>query len=146
MIYTKNNNYIDIVIPTKLIINSNIIHLKFNAEIESGSGRIIIPAKHIRVLYNDITSLIPLNKLDCITTIDNCVTTNYPNIRQLYEDTNESKCSICFENPKDTIFYPCSHYYCCNECSNQINNQKCPICNNNIDIAIQSSVIRTGYL
>jgi len=36
-------------------------------------------------------------------------------------------CKICYKNPQNVIFMPCSHLGCCKECA--IKSKKCPFCN-----------------
>jgi hypothetical protein len=48
------------------------------------------------------------------------------NAIQIYEDEDSSECAICLCEPKQMVFVPCGHYYCCNSCTRRL--QKCPIC------------------
>lgn len=59
---------------------------------------------------------------------------------KVFEDNKVEDCAICLCNTKDTVFYPCGHYYCCNECSNKLSN--CPICRNTISQKIEKSLIQ----
>jgi hypothetical protein len=43
----------------------------------------------------------------------------------IYSDTDK-ECTICMENNKEIMFYPCKHYYCCTYCSKLFD--LCPIC------------------
>jgi len=44
--------------------------------------------------------------------------------------SNLDECSICMDNDKQIIFYPCKHYHCCSQCSKLCN--ICPICRHSI--------------
>ena len=40
-------------------------------------------------------------------------------------------CVICYQNPKNTVFYKCGHKCVCSECADQFKKfyeDKCPIC------------------
>lgn len=53
----------------------------------------------------------------------------------IYEDKNDINCCICMDGEKDTAFYPCGHYHCCNICAIVLlgNSMKCPICRSSIE-------------
>ena len=42
-------------------------------------------------------------------------------------------CKVCYEKISDCIFEPCKHMVCCDECSNKIMDNKCPMCRTNIE-------------
>lgn len=54
-------------------------------------------------------------------------------MNKIFEDDNE-ECIICFDKPKNTVFFTCGHYNCCNECASMIFNTKksCPMCRTKI--------------
>lgn len=58
---------------------------------------------------------------------------------RIYEDTETTDCAICMCLPKDSVIYPCGHFYTCNECSKQL--KTCPICRQNITQIIPKSNI-----
>lgn len=58
---------------------------------------------------------------------------------KIYEDNQNNECAICLCNAKDTVFFPCGHFYCCNECSDNLIN--CPICRSKITNKINKSMI-----
>ncbi len=45
---------------------------------------------------------------------------------RVYEDADTQECAICMAAPKDSVMYPCGHYYTCNACCKQLSS--CPIC------------------
>ena len=49
---------------------------------------------------------------------------------KIYGDEKDTDCCICMNLKKDSIFYPCGHYYCCGTCANTLQIMKgiCPIC------------------
>lgn len=47
-------------------------------------------------------------------------------IDKVYEDCDCADCAVCLFEPKDTVFAPCGHYYCCSGCAAALT--KCPIC------------------
>lgn len=49
----------------------------------------------------------------------------------VYEDEETTECCVCLSEEKDTIFYPCGHYHCCNDCAKKL--KDCPICRTNIE-------------
>lgn len=49
---------------------------------------------------------------------------------EVYEDVTQEECLICYANKKSVIFFPCGHYYTCQECSIRV--EKCPICREKI--------------
>jgi Zinc finger, C3HC4 type (RING finger) len=57
----------------------------------------------------------------------------------LYEDENTDECIVCMEKKKDRIFYPCGHYYCCEECSKKL--VTCPICRRKIETKIDKALM-----
>merc|ERR1712096_151489 len=46
------------------------------------------------------------------------------------------ECKICFDSPVNTVFLPCGHACCCQDCSVRLKfatwDSKCPICRNKI--------------
>ena len=56
----------------------------------------------------------------------------------IYEDESD-ECSICMDNNKNTVFYPCGHYYVCTGCSKKIT--VCPYCKKSIEMKIDKSLI-----
>ena len=46
-------------------------------------------------------------------------------------------CAICMDNKKNTVFYPCGHLCCCENCWEELkrSTKRCPICRNNIQSA-----------
>ena len=57
----------------------------------------------------------------------------------VYEDETTNECCICFDAPKNIVFIPCGHFYCCSGCSNHIDN--CPICRIRITNKIDKDLI-----
>lgn len=45
---------------------------------------------------------------------------------QIFEDEDNADCVICMCAPKNIVFVPCYHFYCCTECSSKL--KDCPIC------------------
>lgn len=58
---------------------------------------------------------------------------------KVFEDEQETDCLVCTENPKDTVFAPCGHFYCCARCAVALNT--CPICRGPIAARINKSQI-----
>ncbi|XP_077965706.1 uncharacterized protein LOC120334396 [Styela clava] len=56
--------------------------------------------------------------------------------QQLEKIEEERMCKICFSNPADMVFIPCSHMICCMECTQAI--RQCPICRKKIEKAIKT--------
>jgi hypothetical protein len=48
----------------------------------------------------------------------------------IFEDTSLTDCAVCYDNPKDSVLYPCGHFYTCSGCSKQL--KKCPVCRSDI--------------
>ena len=42
------------------------------------------------------------------------------------------QCVICHTAARNTIFYPCNHVSCCDQCANNLYNLKCPTCRTDI--------------
>ena len=87
---------------TKKILNKLIYQ---NSSLEKKSS---IIAKYQKILYK-------------------CNSTSQENTTQQFLI---GKCSICMENVSNTLFLPCSHFCCCNVCSENLFN--CPICREEI--------------
>lgn len=63
----------------------------------------------------------------------------------IYSDESNNECCICLCENKDTVFYPCGHYYCCNECANKLQRSDrplCPICRADITRIVNRSELR----
>ncbi|XP_077976727.1 uncharacterized protein LOC120334399 [Styela clava] len=58
--------------------------------------------------------------------------------QQLDKIEEERMCKICFSNPADMVFIPCSHMICCMECTQAI--RHCPVCRKKIEKAIKTYV------
>nr|XP_039257835.1 uncharacterized protein LOC120334395 [Styela clava] len=56
--------------------------------------------------------------------------------QQLEKIEEERMCKICFSNPADMVFIPCSHMICCMECTQAI--RHCPVCRKKIEKAIKT--------
>jgi chromosome segregation ATPase len=48
--------------------------------------------------------------------------------KKLEELESRLNCVICNERPRDTIFFPCTHFVCCKQCMKRIEDEKCPMC------------------
>jgi len=81
-----------------------------------------------------------IKKKDKITTLNgpNAPVIDTSNLT-IYEDAEESDCAICLSSPKDTVFAPCGHYYCCSSCS--VHLKICPICRGNIVAKVSRSLV-----
>lgn len=57
---------------------------------------------------------------------------------KIYGEGEDICCIICMDSNKDTVFGPCGHFNCCNECASNIlsSTRKCPMCRTNIDCII----------
>lgn len=49
---------------------------------------------------------------------------------EIFNNFYRNDCEICYTNKRNTIFLPCKHSYCCDQCANKIcmKLNKCPIC------------------
>ena len=57
-------------------------------------------------------------------------------LSEMYENLVEERlCKICYDRNRDTLFEPCLHLACCNNCSGHLFD--CPICNAEIHIKMQ---------
>lgn len=45
---------------------------------------------------------------------------------KIYQDEDTDDCAICLSETKDSIFFPCGHFYTCESCSKKV--QNCPVC------------------
>jgi hypothetical protein len=61
------------------------------------------------------------------------------NALKVYEDTDTTECAICMSAPKDSVMYPCGHFYTCDECSKKLTT--CPICRQKVSQIISKSQI-----
>jgi hypothetical protein len=115
--------------------------IQLSQTIHSSGQNANIPCNNIRVLIREgVFVTYKLNKLDRIKYIDeekNVTTTT--DLKKIYEDEGINKCLICLDLEKDTIFYPCGHYYCCDNCAKKI--KECPVCRNEIVFALNKLLI-----
>lgn len=52
-------------------------------------------------------------------------------MKEEYDDIiTKYQCSVCMDNPRDTVFFPCLHLATCSTCSDYL--ATCPICKKNI--------------
>lgn len=58
---------------------------------------------------------------------------------KVYEDTETDDCAICMAEPKDSVNYPCGHFYLCAPCAGRVST--CPICRTKIEKIIPKSQI-----
>lgn len=58
---------------------------------------------------------------------------------KVYEDTETADCAICMAEPKDSVNYPCGHFYLCGSCAGRVGT--CPICRASITKVIPRSQI-----
>ena len=65
-----------------------------------------------------------------------------PSNLKVYQDESPD-CVICMSNEKDSVFAPCGHFYCCNECATKIvvSDQPCPICRTSIQRIVDRSQV-----
>ncbi len=54
---------------------------------------------------------------------------------KIYEDEEDVECCICMAKDKDSVFAPCGHYTCCNECAIKVKTSSglCPMCRSKIE-------------
>lgn len=52
----------------------------------------------------------------------------------IYQDETDVDCCVCMASEKDTAFYPCGHFHCCDPCAKTLKEKRmpCPICRTNI--------------
>lgn len=55
----------------------------------------------------------------------------------IYTDESITDCAICYDKPKESVLYPCGHFYTCESCSSKI--KTCPICRTVITNIINKS-------
>lgn len=60
-----------------------------------------------------------------------CLEKDIKNIK-IFEDKDENVCGICFERPKAIVNINCGHFFFCEECSDQLTKNICPICRSDI--------------
>jgi E3 ubiquitin-protein ligase MUL1 len=60
--------------------------------------------------------------------------------KQLEELESRLNCVICNERPRDTIFFPCTHFVCCKQCMKRIEDEKCPMCRASIRSHFQTKL------
>ena len=54
-------------------------------------------------------------------------------LKDIYDGAgNNGKCVICYTNNRNTIFLPCRHSCCCQNCSGTLMPKICPLCKENI--------------
>ena len=54
-------------------------------------------------------------------------------LKDIYDGAgNNGKCVICYTNNRNTIFLPCRHSSCCQNCSGTLMPKVCPLCKENI--------------
>ena len=61
----------------------------------------------------------------------------------IYQDNNED-CAVCMSEPKDTVFLPCKHFYCCSRCA--VRMSACPYCRKLIQHKIKRGCLITGCI
>jgi hypothetical protein len=45
-----------------------------------------------------------------------------------FEDTENRDCMVCFDRPRNIVFFPCRHCCVCPTCLRSLREDKCPLC------------------
>jgi Zinc finger, C3HC4 type (RING finger) len=143
----SENNYVEMYCikeGSKLRVKINTIGYLRHANVQFPRD-LRIDGRRFRVLKSSVNLVClrgkyyySVKKKDSIEVLDYISTTNLNTIT-LYEDTETNECAICLCNEKNTVFIPCGHYYCCNDCSDKI--RECPICRGTILQKINKSLM-----
>lgn len=153
MIYKKNNNtrimcdneiieLICVKIQNKLrirITSPNYFHesnVQFPKDIRIEGRRYRVNKKYISLIETRSKYYYYCKNYNCIEIIGE--TANIT-IDKIYENEENEDCIICMSCPKNIVFTPCFHFYCCDICSNKVSN--CPICRSTITQKIKKSNI-----
>lgn len=94
--------------------------------------------KFMQIILNSPLTL--TKQLDKLNTNDNINNMRNSNIEDSSMKTSNLTttteiCDICFEEPKQTVFYPCKHTVCCLNCTYKIiYNKSCPLCRQGISL------------
>ena len=142
-----NNEYVEMIcvkekskLRVKIITHSylNYANVQFPRDLRIEGRKFRVPSSYVNLISTRGKYFYSVKKREQIVIMENIENVNIENIK-IFQDESISECAICLDCEKDTIFYPCGHYYCCDACSKQIIN--CPICRVDITLCIKKELV-----
>ncbi len=67
-------------------------------------------------------------------------------VNKIYEDQEDTDCVICYEIPHELVYVPCGHFCSCMACHTKMwgmNERRCPLCREQITLAVTRDRIQT---
>ena len=114
----------------------NDANCQFPKDLRVENRRFRVPVANVNLITMKGKYYYSVKKKNSIQIVDDEV--DFSELK-IYEDNQNNECAVCLCNAKDTVFFPCGHFYCCGECSNNLRN--CPICRAQISNKINKSMI-----
>ena len=111
------------------------VNCQFPKDLRIENRRFRVPAENVNLITLKGECYYSVKGENAIQIIEDC---DFSGLT-IYEDNQNNECAVCLCNIKDTVFFPCGHFYCCNECSDNL--KKCPICKTQISSKIDKSMI-----
>ncbi len=138
----ENDSRCTISIINRIIFPPNsLVYTFVSFDVISNNYNIIFPFNRVRIrtMHNNISIEYSLYDVDEIRLFNSDEITHIPNTRCVYHNPDEENCIVCMERKKDTILYPCGHFYLCRVCSTNTN--RCVICRAEAKIALLNTFI-----
>ena len=109
--------------------------VKFPRNLKEEGRRYKTPKENIRLVFIKGVYYYKIKNIDHIEIIEG-IDMDEIDFSKLviYEDVEIVECSICLENNKNIIFFPCGHYNTCRNCARLL--KLCPVCRVKIDSKI----------
>ena len=116
----------------------NYANCQFPKDLRIEGRRFKVKSEYIKLITQKGRWFYSIKKKNCIEIVDNISSEELSKIK-IYEDEDIDECSICMNELKNDVFYPCGHFYTCKNCSNKLS--KCPYCKQNIENRIDKKLI-----
>lgn len=114
----------------------NDANCQFPRNLRVEGRKFTVPINNVKLTKVGLTYYYRVSSNDIQYVVIN--TEEYNKNIHIYGDDEDEICIICMDSKKDTVFGPCGHFNCCEECAGSILNttKKCPICRSSLDCII----------
>lgn len=134
LLCVKEKNRLRVRIITQGYYNN--ANCQFPKDLRIEGRKFRIPVRYVDLITQRGKYFYSIKKRDYIEIIQENIDLSD---MKIFEDEKNDDCAICLCNKKSMVFYPCGHYYCCEECVKSL--KSCPICRASIGKCIEKSLI-----
>jgi hypothetical protein len=123
------------------ITSPNYLHnanVQFPRDIRQENRTYRVDKQYVSLIMTRGKYFYSVKKASAVQILEDNVAFDLSNV-QIFEDEDNADCVVCMASPKNIVFAPCYHFYCCVDCSARL--KDCPICRVKIGNKIEKNMI-----